>query len=150
MSMKSMLFAVAVGVCGLSLAGCVDSGAYYDGYDGGYYDPYYGGPYYGGVAVYSGGHYRPRDYRHYRDYRNHHRRPDNGRPPKGSWNKPGGPWTNPGGKPPRRPSAGKGPFDVRPNQPPRRPQVAQPGPGPASSVNKGRPFKRVVPAPNWE
>jgi len=140
MPMKLLPFVAAMGVCGLSLAGCVDSAVYYDG---GYYDPYYGEPYYGGVAIYSGRYYRPGDHRYYRDYRQHHRRPDDRRPPKAAWN-------NASGKPPHRPAAGRGPFDAGPAQPPRRPQLTQPSPGQAGSVNRGRPFKRVVPAPNWE
>ena len=109
MSLKSLVFAIGVGVSGLMLSGCVSEGYYGSG--GGYYDPYYvRGGYVGSGIIYDSG----RDYRRYprysrdgryRGYRNHYRHRDHDRPGRPNY-RPDRP------RPPERPPSNAG--DNRP------------------------------------
>lgn len=84
MFMKSILLAAAVGIAGVSLAGCVesweDNGGYYR--SGPYYNPgpYYGNAYFGGGVVHKGD-------RHYRPRHDRHPRPGHHRPNRPHWEK---------------------------------------------------------------
>lgn len=115
--MRVLKFAAAIGLAGLSLAGCVEGGTYYSGYGGGY------GSYYDGYGYgYDGG------YRNVRRYDNYpYRRWDGGYDGGGQdWHRDRRPDGNWQGQRPDRNQQGSRPNY---NQSQNRPQPSgQPGP----------------------
>jgi hypothetical protein len=135
--MDILKFAAAIGLMGLSLAGCVDDAGYGGGYGGGVvYSSGYGDGYNGG---YGGGYndgYRP--YRRYDNYSN--RRWDNGgdyRRPNRDWQGDRRPDRNQGGSRPDNNQAQNRPQPNRPDRQDNRPQNRNNQPGPYSPDSCG-------------
>jgi hypothetical protein len=128
--MDILKFAAAIGLTGLSLAGCVDDGGYGGGYNGGYgvvYSSGYGDGYNGGYGGGYGGGYRP--YRRYDNYPD--RRWDNG----GDYRRPNRDWQ--GDRRPDRNQAQNRPQPNRPDRQDNRPQTRDNPVGPYSPDSCG-------------
>jgi len=87
MKIKTLMFATAMGVATLTLAGCVEGGGYSGAYVTSYGGPVYGDGFYGGYGGYGDGYYHGyrRDRRYYRpnyadNRRDWDRRRNNDRP----------------------------------------------------------------------